>query len=240
MNAVEVTSLRKTFGELVAVDRVGFTVEPGEVFGILGPNGAGKSTTVECLTGAITPDAGMVRVLGVDPAADRATVREKVGYQLQSAVLPAALRVEEAMRLYASFYANPQPIGELLEAVGLREHRRRPFGKLSGGQQQRLSIALALIGSPEVVVLDELTTGLDPQARREVWALVERVKARGVTVILVSHSLDEVERLCDRLTIIAAGRTKFIGTPAELRGDARTLEDAYVTYLDAHDRSDRA
>lgn len=240
MSAVEIAGLRKTFGDVVAIDEVSFSVEPGEIFGILGPNGAGKSTTVECLTGALVPDAGSVHVLGVAPAAHRAVVREKVGYQLQSAVLPAALRVGEAMRLFASFYPNPQPIDELLDAVGLRAHRTRPFGKLSGGQQQRLSIALALVGSPELVVLDELTTGLDPQARREVWALIERVKARGVTVILVSHYLDEVERLCDRLTIIANGRTRFVGTPAELRGDAQTLEDAYVSRLDASDWSELA
>lgn len=237
---VVVERLRVTFGEQVAVDDVTFSVERGEIFGILGPNGAGKTTTVDCIAGALRPDSGTVRVLGVDPGSDRALVRERVGYQMQSAVLPPALRVEEALRLFASFYREPQPSAELLDAVGLTAQRRKAFGDLSGGQRQRLSIALALVGAPDVVVLDELTTGLDPQGRRDVWRLVEEFNGRGITFVLVSHQLDEVERLCDRVAIIAAGRTRFVGTPAELlasspppaAGRPHTLEDAYLSVLD--------
>ena len=216
--AVAVRELRKAFPGVVAVDEVSFSVGVGEVFCLLGPNGAGKTTTVECL---------------------RQQVRERVGYQLQSAVLPASLRVEEAVRLFASFYPAPVPVEDLLRTVDLDGQRRRAFGKLSGGEKQRLSIALALVGSPQIVVLDELTTGLDPQGRRSIWRLIEQIKGRGVTIILVSHYLDEVERLADRLAIIAAGRVQFVGTPAELRAAAsarsdatRTLEDAYVDLLD--------
>ena len=237
--AVAVRELRKAFPGVVAVDEVSFSVGVGEVFCLLGPNGAGKTTTVECLAGALTPDSGRVEVLGLDPARDRQQVRERVGYQLQSAVLPASLRVEEAVRLFASFYPAPVPVEDLLRTVDLDGQRRRAFGKLSGGEKQRLSIALALVGSPQIVVLDELTTGLDPQGRRSIWRLIEQIKGRGVTIILVSHYLDEVQRLADRLAIIAAGRVQFVGTPAELRAAAsarsdatRTLEDAYVDLLD--------
>lgn len=240
---VEVSHLHKTFGEVTAADDVSFTVEPGEIFGILGPNGAGKTTTVECIAGTLLPDAGRIEVLGVDPARDRSFVRQRVGYQLQSAVLPAALRVDEAVGLFTSFYPDPLPVADLLELVGLRKERRQAFGQLSGGQQQRLSIALALVGSPEVIVLDELTTGLDPQGRRSIWRLIEEIRAAQVTVLIVSHYLDEVERLCDRLAIISAGCDRFVGTPAELRaraaassGPLRTLEDAYVAFVDAVDQ----
>ena len=242
--AVAVRELRKTFPGVVAVDEVSFSVRVGEVFCLLGPNGAGKTTTVECLAGALTPDAGRIEVLGLDPAKDRAQVRELVGYQMQASVLPSTLRVEEAAKLFASFYPAPIAIEELLQTVGLKDQRKRAFGKLSGGEKQRLSIALALVGSPRIVVLDELTTGLDTQGRRSVWHLIEQIKARGVTIILVSHYLDEVQRLADRLAIIAAGRTQFVGTPAELRAAAavrshatQTLEDAYLTFLDTIDPS---
>lgn len=237
--AVTVRELRKTFPGVVAVDHVSFSIRPGEVFCILGPNGAGKTTTVECIAGTLKPDSGRIKVLGIDPIRERQQVREQVGYQLQSAVLPAALRVEEAVRLFASFYRRPVSVGDLLTTVGLEDQRRRAFGKLSGGEKQRLSIGLALVGSPRIVVLDELTTGLDPQGRRSVWQLIERLKGRGVTIILVSHHLDEVQRLGDRLAIIAAGRTQFVGTPVELRRATsagsesdRTLEDAYLAFVD--------
>ncbi|MFT3889928.1 MAG: ABC transporter ATP-binding protein [Arachnia sp.] len=240
--AVEVRDLRKTFPGVVAVDNVSFSVHAGEVFCLLGPNGAGKTTTLECLAGALTPDSGRIEVLGLDPVRHRQLVRERVGYQLQSAVLPDTLRVEEALRLFASFYPVPVAVEDLLRTVGLAGQRKRAFGKLSGGEKQRLSIALALVGSPQIVVLDELTTGLDPQGRRSVWHLIDQIKGAGVTIILVSHYLDEVQRLADRLAIVVAGRTQFVGTPTELRaaasaasGAVQSLEDAYLDFLDRID-----
>jgi ABC-2 type transport system ATP-binding protein len=215
---IVVRDLMKQFNGSRAVTDVSLSVRRGEIFGILGPNGAGKTTTVECIAGTLKPDAGHVRVLSLDPAADRVQVRERIGYQLQAAALPASIRVEEALRLYASFYASPANVSDLLREVGLIPHRKRPFAKLSGGQKQRLSIALAFIGRPQVVVLDEMTTGVDPEGRREVWRLVKRLKEHDTTFVLVSHDLDEVDRLCDRFAIIATGRTRFIGTAAELKG----------------------
>ena len=236
---VDVRGLAKRFRHATALEDVTFSVAAGETFGILGPNGAGKTTTVECITGALSPDGGEITVLDMDPFADRAGVRERVGYQLQAAVLPPALRVEEALRLFAAFYPAPADVTELLRTVGLHEHRKQAFGKLSGGQKQRLSIALALIGNPDVVVFDELTTGLDPQGRRDVRALMSRVKQSGITVLLVTHYLDDVERLCDRLAIIDAGRSRFVGSPAELlavsgggSGRGSSLEDAYLAFVE--------
>ncbi len=216
MPIITVEHLRKTYGSVVAVDDVSLEVERGEVFGVLGPNGAGKTTLVECLTGLRVPDAGAVRVLGLDPRVDRAAVRERVGVQLQQSALPAKLRVREALDLYASFYAEPADVGELVEALDLAEVLDRAFGALSGGQRQRLSVALALVGRPEIAVLDELTTGLDPQSRRHTWQLVERVRDRGVTVVLVTHFMEEAERLCDRLVLIDGGRVVASGTPDAL------------------------
>ena len=216
MPIISVEHLRKTYGSVVAVDDVSLEVERGEVFGVLGPNGAGKTTLVECVTGLRVPDAGAVRVLGLDPRVDRAAVRERVGVQLQQSALPSKLRVREALELYASFYAEPADVGELVEALDLAEVLDRSFGTLSGGQRQRLSVALALVGRPEIAVLDELTTGLDPQARRHTWQLVERVRDRGVTVVLVTHFMEEAERLCDRLVLIDGGRVVATGTPDAL------------------------
>ncbi|MGO1049871.1 ABC transporter ATP-binding protein [Crossiella sp. CA198] len=216
MPVIEVANLHKRYGERVAVAEVSFRVERGEIFGILGRNGAGKTTTVECLTGLRTPDGGRLRVLGLDPARDGAQLRERVGVQLQEAALPDKLRVGEAVELYASFYPAPADPAALLDTLGLTEHRRTPFKKLSGGQKQRLSIALALIGNPEVAVLDELTTGLDPQARRDTWRLIEQVRDRGVTILLVTHFMAEAERLCDRLAVIEAGRVLAVVSPAGL------------------------
>lgn len=213
---IEVRHLRKTYGDKVAVADVSLTIQRGEIFGILGPNGAGKTTTVECLAGLRHADGGTVRLLGADPQRDPAAVRQRLGIQLQESQLPPKLRVIEALELYASFYANPGDPEELLELLGLQEKRDTAFADLSGGQQQRLSIALALVGNPEVAILDELTTGLDPQARRDTWALIERVRATGVTIVLVTHFMDEAERLCDRLVIIDDGRVVAEGSPAEL------------------------
>src|SRR5690606_22240273 len=174
MSTIEVRNLHKRYGATVAVDDVSFTVEAGEIFGILGPNGAGKTTTVECVAGLRVPDRGEIRVLGLDPRHDRAALRQRVGVQLQESRLPERLRVGEAIALYRSFYPQPADGDQLLEMLGLTDKRRSRYRDLSGGQKQRLSIALALIGRPTVAVLDELTTGLDPQARRETWELVER------------------------------------------------------------------
>ncbi|GAA1994166.1 hypothetical protein GCM10009718_34970 [Isoptericola halotolerans] len=213
---VEVTHLRKTYGDKVAVDDVSFTVQPGEIFGILGPNGAGKTTTVETLAGLRHADGGTVTVLGHDTQRDPAAVKDLLGVQLQEATLHDKITVGEVLHLFAGFYSRPADPGELLDLLDLTEHTDKQFGRLSGGQKQRLSIALALVGNPEVAILDELTTGLDPQARRSTWELVERVRATGVTILLVTHFMDEAERLCDRLVVIDAGRVVAEGTPAGL------------------------
>jgi ABC-2 type transport system ATP-binding protein len=219
--AVEVAHLRKTYGTLAAVDDVSFTVAEGEIFGILGPNGAGKTTAIECAIGVRTPDAGTVRLLGLDPRADRDKVREIVGVQLQAGALPAKLRVGEILEQYRSFYRDPADVGELLEVLGLAAKRGDYYRSLSGGQRQRLSVALALIGRPEIAVLDEMTTGLDPRARRDTWELIEGVRDRGVTIVLVTHFMEEAERLCDRVALIDSGRVTALGTPASLAARAR-------------------
>jgi ABC-2 type transport system ATP-binding protein len=216
MAVIEVTGLSKRYGDRVALDGVSFEVEAGSIFGIVGPNGAGKTTAVECVAGLRRPDGGSVRVLDLDPRRDGARLRERVGVQLQQSRLPDLIRVDEALRLYASFYRRPRDWRELLDQWGLAERRDARFGKLSGGLQQRLLIALALVGDPEVAILDELTTGLDPQARRSTWELVRQVRATGVTVLLVSHFMDEVETLCDRVAIFDGGRIVAADTPAGL------------------------
>ncbi|GII63306.1 multidrug ABC transporter ATP-binding protein [Sphaerisporangium krabiense] len=218
MAIIEITNLRKRYGSQVAVEDVSFAVEEGEIFGVAGRNGAGKTTTVECLSGLRVPDGGTIRVTGLDPRDDRAELRRRVGVQLQDCTLPDKIRVHEALRLYASFYRRPAPWEELLEEVGLGAKRDTAFAKLSGGQRQRLSIALALVGAPRVAILDELTTGLDPHARRETWELIEQVRARGVTIVLVTHFMEEAERLCDRLAVIDGGRVAALDTPAGLIG----------------------
>jgi len=213
---IEVQHLHKNYGDTVAVDDVSFTVQEGEIFGILGPNGAGKTTTVECIEGLRTPDQGQISVLGLDPRADRAELTQRLGVQLQDSQLPDKLRVTEALELYSSFYRAPVDWRALMDLLGLADKRNSMYKKLSGGQKQRLSIALALLGSPQVAVLDELTTGLDPQARRDTWDLIEGVRARGVTIVLVTHFMEEAERLCDRVALIDAGRLVVLDTPAAL------------------------
>jgi ABC-2 type transport system ATP-binding protein len=215
-SVIEVRNLRKAYAGTVAVDDVSFTVGEGEIFGILGPNGAGKTTTVECVEGLRKPDRGEISVLGLDPLRDHAELTQLVGAQLQESQLPAKLRVAEALDLYSSFYRAPADWRALLEALGLADKAGTPFGKLSGGQKQRLSVALALAGAPRIAVLDELTTGLDPQARRDTWELIEGVRDRGVTVVLVSHLMEEVERLCDRVALLDKGRVVALDTPAAL------------------------
>jgi len=213
---IEVRNLHKTYGHTVAVDDVSFTVQEGEIFGILGPNGAGKTTTVECVEGLRSADRGEISVLGLDPLRDRAELTQQLGVQLQDSQLPDRLRVAEALDLYSSFYRAPADWRALMEVLGLADKARTRFKKLSGGQKQRLSIALALVGNPRVAVLDELTTGLDPQARRDTWELIEGVRDRGVTIVLVSHFMEEAERLCDRVALIDSGRVVVTDTPAAL------------------------
>ncbi|MFF0159508.1 ABC transporter ATP-binding protein [Streptomyces sp. NPDC005263] len=216
MSVIEVTDLRKSYGDRAVVDGVSFTVEEGEVFGVLGPNGAGKTTTVECVEGLRVPDAGRVRVTGLDPVAEHRATREVLGAQLQQSELQAKLTVREALELYAAFYPRPLDWRPLAERLGLTAKLTTRFGKLSGGQKQRLFIALALIGDPRIVVLDELTTGLDPRARRDTWELIEDIRERGVTVLLVTHFMEEAQRLCDRIAVIDKGRVVALDSPSGL------------------------
>ena len=218
--AVEIAHLRKAYGDVVAVDDVSFSVAEGEIFGILGPNGAGKTTTVECVMGLRSPDAGSIRVTGLDPGQDREDLHVIVGAQLQESALPPKLRVGEILDLYRSFYRDPADVGELVDALGLAGKRKDYYRSLSGGQRQRLSIALALIGRPKIAVLDEMTSGLDPQARRDTWDLVEGVRNRGVTILLVTHFMEEAERLCDRVALIDAGHVVALDSPAGLAARA--------------------
>jgi ABC-2 type transport system ATP-binding protein len=239
MPIIEVSHLAKSYGGRAAVADVSFSVDEGEIFGILGPNGAGKTTTIECAIGLRPRDGGSVHVLGVDPQIDRWPVRQHVGVQLQHARLPERLTVGEAMRLYSSFYEQPADWRELLATLGLSRQVDQRFGKLSGGQQQRLSIALALVGAPRVAVLDELTTGLDPGARRETWDLIARVRDRGVTILLVTHFMPEAEHLCDRLAVISEGRVIAQGTPAQIV-DAVGTHEQRMRFQVAEDRLDAA
>jgi ABC-2 type transport system ATP-binding protein len=216
MPVVEVHHLNKRYRNHTAVADVSFSVEEGEIFGILGPNGAGKTTTVECIGGLREADGGEISVLGLHPRRDRDRLREVLGMQLQAGELPDKLRVAEAVDLFASFYPKPREPRELIERWGLEPKRDTAYRELSGGQRQRLSIVLALVGNPRVAILDELTTGLDPQARRDTWSAIEQVRDAGVTVLLVTHFMEEAERLCDRVAVIDAGRIVALDTPAGL------------------------
>jgi ABC-2 type transport system ATP-binding protein len=214
--AITVNALRKTYGSLTAVDDVGFEVGAGEIFGMVGPNGAGKTTTIECLEGMRAPDSGDIRILGLDPPRDGYALRERIGIQLQQSSLPDDIKVWEALDLFASYYRKPAPWEPLLEELGIAEKRDARFGKLSGGQKQRLFIALALVNDPELVFLDELTTGLDPHARRAMWKLVQAIRDRGKTVFLTTHYMEEAEHLCNRVLIIDRGRIVALDTPEKL------------------------
>jgi ABC-2 type transport system ATP-binding protein len=215
-NIVQVEGLRKVYGATVAVDEVSFEVQKDEIFGIVGPNGAGKTTTIECLEGLRKPDAGRVRVLGVDPQANCQLICSQTGVQLQSSNLPDRMKVWEALDLYASFYPRTVDWQALLPQLGLEEKRNAAFAKLSGGQKQRLFIALALLPDPQLVFLDELTTGLDPQARHAIWELVSDLRKQGKTVLLTTHFMEEAEYLCDRVAILDHGRIVALDTPAAL------------------------
>ncbi len=217
---ITVQNLVKRYGSLLAVDDVSLSIREGEIFGVIGPNGAGKTTTVECISGLRAPDSGSISLYGLSPQHDRDKIREFLGVQLQESALPPRLRVGEALELFASFYANPLDPREVLESLGISDIERAAFKKLSGGQKQRVSIALALVGNPKVAILDELTTGLDPEARRGTWALIERMRGRGVTVILVTHFMDEAETLCDRIALIDKGRVRALETPEAIAAEA--------------------
>lgn len=216
MPVIEVDGLLKRYGDKVVVNDVSFSVEDGEVFAILGPNGAGKTTAVESIAGLRTPDAGRVRVFGLDPHEDAVQVRRLLGVQLQESRFQDRVKVREVVETFAALYPNPVDVPSLLDRLGLSDKADTRYSRLSGGQQQRLSIAVALVGRPRAVILDELTTGLDPQARRETWDFVEELRDTGVTVLLVTHFMDEAERLADRLALIDEGRLVALDTPQGL------------------------
>ena len=214
---IQVSGFRKTYKSFVAVADVSFEVFDGEIFGLIGPNGAGKTTTLEAIEGLRTPDAGTISVLGLDPFRDIYKLQDRIGVQLQEAQLQKRIKVKEAVHLWASLYRRPSSDGDrLLEQLGLAEKRNSWFMNLSGGQKQRLFIVLALINDPEVVFLDELTTGLDPQSRRAIWELVRGIRERGKTVFLTTHLMEEAERLCDRVAIIEHGRIIDMDSPDAL------------------------
>ena len=213
---ITVNNLRKTYKDVVAVKDISFEVHEGEIFGMVGPNGAGKTTTIECIEGLRQPDQGDISLLGKHPVRDRSELSELIGVQLQESSLPARLKVREALELFASFYTTSQSPDQLLSLLGLEEKSKSAFSKLSGGQKQRLFIALSLINNPKVVFLDELTTGLDPQARRSMWDLVKQVRDQGCTVFLTTHFMEEAERLCDRVLIMDYGQIVALDTPEGL------------------------
>jgi len=213
---VRAENLHKSYGAVQALRGISFEMKKGEVFGLLGPNGAGKTTTMEILTSLRPPDAGLVQVCGLDPTRESNELKEKIGAQLQATVLPDKMRVEEALRLYASFYKHRASIEALLKSFGLTEKRRTFYEHLSGGQKQRLALALALVNNPELVLLDEPTVGLDAMLRRDIYSLIERFRSEGRTVLLTTHYIEEAERLCDRVAIIDHGQVVANGSPREL------------------------
>jgi ABC-2 type transport system ATP-binding protein len=227
MNAIAVRDLRKSYGAIEAVRGIDFEVRRGEVFGLLGPNGAGKTTTVEILEGYRKRDGGEVQVLGVDPAAARGEWREQIGVVLQSSAMYETLTVAEMLRLFAGYYREPRPIDEVVELVGLQEKRDERVRRLSGGQRRRLDLGLALVGDPELIFLDEPTTGFDPRARRNAWETIRGLRSLGKTILLTTHYLDEAERLADRVAVLAQGRIVASGTPAELTGAVPATEIRY-------------
>lgn len=234
---VVVQHLVKRYGEFTAVNDVSFSLKEGEIFGIIGPNGAGKTTTVECVSGLRVPDSGSISVYGLSPQKDRNRIREFVGVQLQETALPPRLKVGEAVNLFASFYPHPLNPDELLESLGIKNIEDSTYRKLSGGQKQRLSIALALVGRPKIAILDELTTGLDPEARRETWDLIDGIRRRGATVILVTHFMDEAERLCDRLALINHGTLAVLDTPEAIAATAGGTRVRFIPSRQVDDKT---
>ena len=227
MNAIAVRGLRKSYGALEAVRGIDFEVRRGEVFGLLGPNGAGKTTTVEILEGYRRRDAGEVEVLGSDPADAGGAWRERIGVVLQSSAMYETLTVVEMLRLFAGYYREPRPVDEVVSLVGLQDKRDDRVRRLSGGQRRRLDLGLALVGDPELIFLDEPTTGFDPRARRQAWETIRGLRGLGKTILLTTHYLDEAERLADRVAVLAQGRIVAFGTPAELTGALPATEIRY-------------
>ena len=227
MSAIAVRDLRKSYGALEAVRGVSFDVERGEVFGLLGPNGAGKTTTVEMLEGYRKRDGGSVEVLGVDPAVAGGDWRERIGVVLQSSAMYETLTVAESLRLFAGYYSSPRPVDEIVELVGLREQRDQVVRRLSGGQRRRLDLGLALVGDPELIFLDEPTTGFDPHARRQAWETLRSLRGLGKTIVLTTHYLDEAEQLADRVAVLRRGEIVAVGPPADLIGSAPATEIRY-------------
>ena len=227
MTAIAVRDLRKSYRSLEAVRGIDFHVERGEVFGLLGPNGAGKTTTVEILEGYRKRDGGEVEVLGSDPAGAGGDWRERIGIVLQSSAMYQTLTVDEMLRLFAGYYREPRPVGEVAELVGLNEKLDERVRRLSGGQRRRLDLGLALIGDPELIFLDEPTTGFDPRARRQAWETIRSLRGLGKTILLTTHYLDEAEQLADRVAVLAQGQIVASGTPAELTGAVAATEIRY-------------
>ena len=235
--AIAVEGLVKRYGSTTVVDGTSFTVSPGELFGLLGTNGAGKTTTVEILQGLRRRSGGRVSVLGLDPDRQGDALRRRIGAQLQDAALPDRMRVSEALSLFASLQPDPRPVGDLIDEWDLGGILRRPFGGLSGGERQRLFVALALLGRPEIVFLDELTQNLDPVARRRTWEVVRRVRDTGTTVVLVTHDVEEAERVCDRLVVMDRGRVVAEGSPDEIVADLGGVDRVVFTDPDLDVRS---
>jgi ABC-2 type transport system ATP-binding protein len=227
MSAISVRDLRKSYGALEAVRGISFEVERGEVFGLLGPNGAGKTTTVEVLEGYRKRDAGDVQVLGADPARAGSDWREHIGVVLQSSAMYETLTVAESLRLFAGYYSSPRPVDDVAELIGLRDQRDQVVRRLSGGQRRRLDLGLALVGDPELIFLDEPTTGFDPHARRQAWETLRSLRGLGKTIVLTTHYLDEAERLADRVAVLRRGEIVAVGPPADLIGAAPATEIRY-------------
>jgi ABC-2 type transport system ATP-binding protein len=251
-DALRVQGLRKAYGDVVAVDGLDLRVAAGECFGLLGPNGAGKTTTIEICEGLLTADSGTVEVLGKRWETDADQLRELLGIQLQDTQLAEKLTVDETLTLFQSFYRNARDINEVIDEVELGEKRSSRVGTLSGGQKQRLAVACALIGNPQLIFLDEPTTGLDPQSRRQLWDLISRFQSEGRTILLTTHYMEEAERLCDRVAIVDHGHVIALGTPQELmesidvshlpppepRQTTATLEDVFVAMTGRHLRDE--
>lgn len=237
MNAIEVKNLTKTYGDKIAVDNLSFHVEKGNVFGLIGANGAGKSTTIECILGTKKLDAGEVSILGMNPIKERTKVYERVGVQFQESKYQDLVKVEELCEMTASVYQAPQNYEDLLTSFGIADKKKSFVKELSGGERQRLFIVLALIPNPELVFLDELTTGLDARARRDVWNILENLKKQGLSILLTSHYMDEIEALCDEILILKKGKTVFHGTVEEAKSESgkENFENAYLWYTDEED-----
>ena len=240
MKALEVENLTKKYGEKVAVDNLSFQVEKGKVFGLLGANGAGKSTSIDCILGVKKVDSGSVNILGMDPVKERTKLFEKVGVQFQESKYQDLIKVGELCESTAAVYKNPRDYEELLNTFNIADKKKNYVKDLSGGERQRLFIVLALIPDPEIVFLDELTTGLDARARKDVWKILEKLKESGLSILLTSHFMDEVEALCDEVLILKKGKTIFRGTIDEAKAESGKddFEDAYLWFTDEEEENE--